>query len=54
MLPGKLKKNGILVNKIIKIPVIISNNPSIKKGDSIFIVKYTIQDEVVNGDVPIL
>jgi hypothetical protein len=52
--PGKLERNGIRANKIIKVPIITRKHPSKKKGDSIFIVKYTIQDEVVNGNVPTL
>jgi len=42
---------GILDNKTIKIPTTITIQPIKNKGASIFILKYIIQDEVVNGNV---
>ncbi len=52
MLPGKREKNGILANNINRIPMLTKVHPSKNKGASIFILKYIIQDEVVNGNVP--
>jgi len=52
MFPGNRDNKGIFTNKIINIPIKIRTQPIINKGVSIFIIKYTIQDEVVNGIVP--
>jgi len=44
---------GILDNKTMKIPTPITIQPIKNKGASVFILKYIIQDEVVNGNVPL-
>jgi len=44
---------GILDNKTMKIPTTITIQPIKNKGASVFILKYIIQDEVVNGNVPL-
>ena len=36
--PGSLPNNGILLNRIVSIPVIIRKNPIKMNGDSIFII----------------
>ena len=54
MLPGSRERKGIFVNKIINTPKPINMYPITSKGASIFIIEYTIQDEVVNSNVPTL
>jgi len=52
MFPGNREKKGILAYKMINIPIQIRMQPVINKGVSIFIIKYIVEDEVVNGNVP--
>lgn len=50
--PGKRESRGILDDRIKKIPTTITIQPIKNNGASVFIFKYIIQDEVVNGNVP--
>ena len=50
--PGKRESRGILDDKIKKIPTTITIQPIKNNDASVFILKYIIQDEVVNGNVP--
>ena len=52
MFPGNLESKGVFANKTNNIPKLIRMQPVINKGVSIFIIEYTFQDEVVNGNVP--
>jgi hypothetical protein len=54
MFPGNRESIGILDDRIKKIPPSIIVQPIKSNGASVFILKYIIQDEVVNGNVPTL
>ena len=54
MFPGNRESRGVLDDRIKKIPTTIIIQPIKSNGASVFILKYIIQDEVVNGNVPTL